>query len=63
MDIKKAIEYAQVALRMTIDENKVKNKQITAKQLRENMWLAYYMYDENQIHYKAEQINNNLELK
>lgn len=63
MDIKKAIEYAQVALKITIDENKLKNKQITAKQLCSNMWLAYYIYDDNEIHYRAEEINNNLELK
>ena len=63
MDIKKAIEYAQFALKMTIDENKVDNKQITAKQLSENMWLAYYLYDDAQIHLKAQELNNNLELK
>lgn len=63
MDIKKAIEYAQVALKMTLDENQEENKQITAKQLCSNMWLAYYMYDESQIHFKAKDINNKLELK
>lgn len=60
MDIKKAIEYAQVALKLTMNENK---KEITAKQLSANMWLAYYMYDETQIHCKSEEFNNNLELK
>lgn len=63
MDIKKAIEYAQVALKMTKDENKELNKEITAKQLEANMWLAFYMYNESQIHRKAEELNNNLELK
>ena len=63
MDIKKAIEYALVALKLTIDENKDRNREITAKQLSSNMWLSYYMYDDNQIHCKVEEFNNNLELK
>lgn len=63
MDIKKAIEYAQVALKMTLDENKVDNKQITAKQLSGNIWLSYFIYDEAQIHLKAQELNNELELK
>lgn len=62
MDIKKAIEYAQVALKMTIDENQKENKPLTAKQLSDNIWLAYYLYDEKQIHFKASEINHNLEL-
>ena len=37
MDIKKAIEYAQVALKKVQEENKIKNKQLTAKQLGETM--------------------------
>ena len=41
----------------------VDNKQITAKQLSENMWLAYYLYDDAQIHLKAQELNNKLELK
>ena len=44
MDIKKAIEYAQVALKLTIDENKDRNREITAKQLSSNMWLSYYIH-------------------
>lgn len=63
MNIKKAIEYAQVALKLTMDENKENKKEITAKQLSANMWLAYYMYDETQIHCKSEEFNNNLELR
>lgn len=63
MDIKKAIEYAQVALKITKDENKRINKEITAKQLEANMWLAFYMYNDAQIHQKAQEICNNLELK
>lgn len=63
MDIKKAIEYAQVALKITKDENKKINKEITAKQLEANMWLAFYMYNESQVHCKAQEIINNLELK
>ena len=31
MDIKKAIEYAQVALKKVQEENKIQNKQLTAK--------------------------------
>ena len=63
MDIKKAIEYAQVALKKVQEENKINNKQLTAKQLGETMWLMYYLYDEEQIHQKATEIINNLELK
>ena len=37
MDIKKAIEYAQVALKKVQEENKINNKQLTAKQLGETM--------------------------
>ena len=48
MDIKKAIEYAQVALKKVQEENKINNKQLTAKQLGEPMWLMYYLYDEEQ---------------
>ena len=63
MDIKKAIEYAQVALKKMQEENRVLNKEPTAKQLGELMWLMYQMYDNRQIHLKAEDIINNLELK
>lgn len=63
MDIKKAIEYAQVALKKMQEENRVLNKEPTAKQLGELMWLMYQMYDNRQIHLKAEDIMNNLELK
>lgn len=63
MNIKKAIEYAQVALKKVQEENKKDNKQLTAKQLGETIWLMYYLYDENQIHSKATEIINNLELK
>lgn len=63
MDIKKAIEYAQVALKKVQEENKIHNKQLTAKQLGEAMWLMYYIYDDEQIHQKATKIINNLELK
>ena len=45
------------------EENKINNKQLTAKQLGETMWLMYYLYDEEQIHQKATEIINNLELK
>ena len=63
MDIKKAIEYAQVAFKKMQEENHVLNKEPTAKQLGELMWLMYQMYDNRQIHLKAEDIINNLELK
>ncbi len=63
MDIKKAIEYAQVAFIKMQEENRVLNKEPTAKQLGELMWLMYQMYDNRQIHLKAEDIINNLELK
>lgn len=63
MDIKKAIEYAQVALKKVQEENKIKDRQLTAKQLGETMWLMYYMYDDEKIHIKATEIINNLELK
>jgi len=48
MDIKKAVEYAQVSLKKVQEENKINNKQLTAKQLGETMWLMYYMYDDEQ---------------
>lgn len=63
MDIKKAIEYAQVALKKIQEENKIKDRELTAKQLGETMWLMYYMYDDEKIHIKATEIINNLELK
>lgn len=63
MDIKKAIEYAQVALKKVQEENKIKDRQLTVKQLGETMWLMYYMYDDEKIHIKATEIINNLELK
>lgn len=63
MNIKKAIEYAQVALKKAQEENKIGNKQLTAKQLGEVMWLMYYAYDDEQIHTKATNIINSLELK
>ena len=63
MDIKKAVEYALVSLKKVQEENKINNKQLTAKQLGETMWLMYYMYDDEQIHSKATEIINNLELQ
>lgn len=63
MDIKKAIEYAQVAFKKMQEENQTLNKDPTAKQLGELMWLMYQMYDNKQIHLKAQNIINNLELK
>lgn len=63
MDIKKAVEYAQVSLKKVQEENKINNKQLTAKQLGETMWLMYYMYDYEQIHSKTTEIINNLELQ
>lgn len=63
MNIKKAIEYAQVALKKAQEENKIDNKQLTSKQLGEIMWLMYYAYDDEQIHTKATNIINSLELK
>ncbi len=62
MDIKKAIEYAQVSLRKLQEENKIQKKELTAKQLGEVMWLMYQVYDEHEIHYKAKEIVNDLEL-
>jgi len=43
-------------------KNQKENKPLTAKQLSDNIWLAYYLYDEKQIHFKASEINHNLEL-
>lgn len=63
MDIKKAVEYAQVSLKKVQEENKINNKQLTAKQLGETMWRIYYMYDNEQIHSMATEIINNLELQ
>lgn len=63
MDIKKAIEYAQVSFKKMQDENKTLNKDPTAKQLGEIMWLMYQMYDNREIHLKAQDIINNLEIK
>ena len=63
MDIKKAIEYAQVAFKKMHEDNQTLNKDPTAKQLGELMWLMYQMYDNKQIHLKAQNIINNLELK
>ncbi len=63
MDIKKAIEYAQVSFKKMQEENKILNKDPTAKQLGELMWLMYQMYDNKEIHLKAQDIINNLELK
>lgn len=62
MDIKKAIEYAQVSLKKVQEENKIQKKELTAKQLGEVMWLMYQLYDDNEIHYKAKEIVNHLEL-
>lgn len=63
MDIKKAIEYAQVSFKKMQEENKILNKDPTAKQLGELIWLMYQMYDNKEIHLKAQDIINNLELK
>lgn len=63
MDIKKAIEYAQVSLKKVQEENKTQKKELTAKQLGEMMWLMYQLYDNREIHLKAQDIINNLELK
>lgn len=63
MDIKKAIEYAQVSFKKMQEENKILNKDSTAKQLGELMWLMYQMYDNKEIHLRAQDIINNLELK
>lgn len=63
MDIKKAIEYAQVSLKRVQEENKIQKKELTAKQLGEMMWRMYQLYDNREIHLKAQDIINNLELK
>lgn len=63
MDIKKAIEYAQVSLKKVQEENKIQKKELTAKQLGEMMWHMYQLYDNREIHLKAQDIINNLELK
>lgn len=63
MDIKKAIEYAQVSLKKMQEENKMFNKELTAKQLGEVMWVMYQMYNNREIHLKAQNIINNLELE
>ena len=63
MDIKVAIEYAQVALKNVQKENEELDKKITAKQLGEMMWRVYKLYDTDEIHYKAKQITDHLELR
>lgn len=63
MDIKVAIEYAQVALKNVQKENEELDKKITAKQLGEMMWRVYQLYDTDEIHYKAKQITDHLELR
>lgn len=62
MDIKKSIEYAQVALDRLIKKNKKTNRKITPLQLGETMWLCYYLYNDNEINEKATEIINKLEL-
>lgn len=63
MDIKKAIEYAQVSFKKMQEENETLGKLPTAKQLGEIMWLMYQLYDNREIHLKAQDIINNLEIK
>lgn len=63
MDIKKAIEYAQVSFKKMQEENRKLKKLPTAKQLGEIMWLTYQTYDNTEIHLKAQNIINDLELK
>lgn len=62
MNIKDAIAYAQVSLKQLQEENKKHNKQLTAKQLGEVMWLSYYRYDEKEVREKAQDITGKLEL-
>lgn len=62
MDIKKAIEYAQVALKKVQKENAIQKRELTAKQLGEYMWQMYQCYDFDEIHYKAKDIVDHLEL-
>lgn len=63
MDIKKVIKCAQVSFKKMQKEYKILNKDPTAKQLGELMWLMYQMYDNKEIHLKVQDIINNLELK
>lgn len=47
MDIKKAIEYAKVALKnLTICDGNA----ITPNSLEAEMWIIYRLYDEKQVH-------------
>lgn len=67
MDIKNAIDYAQLALKKASEENKIKNKELTieeqAEQLGQLMWLMYYNYNEVQAHKKATEILKKSEAK
>ena len=63
MNIKKAIEYAQVSFKKMQEENEIQKKLRTAKQLGEIMWLMYQQYDNSEIHLKAQELINSLELK
>lgn len=67
MDIKNAIDYAQLAVKKSCEENKDKENQPTpqelAKQVGELMWLMYYNYNEKQAHQKALDFLKGLEAK
>ncbi len=62
MDIRKAIEYAQVSLQKMLTENEVLDKRVATKQLDEMMWMMYQRYDSREIHMKSQNIINDLEL-
>ena len=54
MDIRKAIEYAQVSLQKMLVEGEVLDKRVAVKQLDEMMWMMYQKYDSREIHMKAQ---------
>ncbi len=63
MDIRKAIEYAQVSLQKMLVEGEVLDKRVAVKQLDEMMWMMYQKYDSREIHMKAQNIISDLELR
>ena len=63
MNIKKSIEYGQVALFEMIKGLDIPNKRKILEQLGESMWLSYYLYDDTEITENVTRILKDLELK
>lgn len=67
MEIKNAIDYAQLAIKKVCEENKDKTSPPTSKELAKQvgqlMWLTYYNYNEKQAHQKALEFMNKSEEK